>query len=462
MRSSGLWSVRARSRRGARAPGGSGRTRTPARPRRGSAPGSCCCSSCTRAAGTSPSSTHDRAAHAGRLRHGAAAGPAPAAAGRACRPGPPAGSGASAPSTARAGPPQRAHQHQRRQVAEVARGAGHALVERPVHVALPRPVAGVRHGDGAVGDLPAVQALAAASPGRSPRRRVKNAHGIEPSSTSSRNATPGTDRRRLDAQPDRGEERVRRRADQLDRRAGADRPLDADRRRLAEGRPRCRTRSASVACDDLLLHLAVQRDATSRCRTSSWRRSISGSCSASWVSAACSAPRSARSHRHDHRLQGRRRELAAGRAPRRRHADRVADPDVGRAPTACRSGRPARSAAGGRAAVEDADRGHLRRPSPAPKRTRSRTRSVPANMPRRTRSSRPPAPRSTLKTVPDDRAVGVAVGRRQQLGDAVDQLVDPGAGDGRAEQHRVHQRPPGLPASARRSRRYGTVPRPST
>ena len=42
------------------------------------------------------------------------------------------------------------------------------------------------------------------------------------------------------------------------------------------------------------------------------------------------------------------------------------------------------------------------------------------------------------------RAVGVAGGGRQQLGDAGDQRVDPGAGDGRAEEHRVHQRPPGL------------------
>ena len=37
---------------------------------------------------------------------------------------------------------------------------------------------------------------------------VKNASGIDPSSTSSRNVDAGADRRRLDAQPDRGEERV--------------------------------------------------------------------------------------------------------------------------------------------------------------------------------------------------------------------------------------------------------------
>ena len=47
--------------------------------------------------------------------------------------------------------------------------------------------------------------------------------------------------------------------DHLDRRAGADRPLDADRRRLAEGRRRCRSRRQR-RLDDLLLHLAVERD----------------------------------------------------------------------------------------------------------------------------------------------------------------------------------------------------------
>ena len=37
---------------------------------------------------------------------------------------------------------------------------------------------------------------------------LKNASGIDPSSTSSRNVHAGADRSRLDAQPDRGEERV--------------------------------------------------------------------------------------------------------------------------------------------------------------------------------------------------------------------------------------------------------------
>ena len=105
------------------------------------------------------------------------------------------------------------------------------------------------------------------SPWRSVSRTVsstalKNASGIDPSSTSSRKSHAGADRRRLDAQPDGGEERVGLLADDLDGRAGADRPLDADRRRLAEGDV-----DAEVVrqrrLDDLLLHLAVERDGRS-------------------------------------------------------------------------------------------------------------------------------------------------------------------------------------------------------
>ena len=87
----------------------------------------------------------------------------------------------------------------------------------------------------------------------------------------------------------------------------ADRSLDADRRRLAEvdvdaevGRQR--------RLDDLLLHLAVERDEIS-CRTSSCRRLISGSCSASCASATCSAPVVGRPAGNDDRLQCRRREV---------------------------------------------------------------------------------------------------------------------------------------------------------
>jgi hypothetical protein len=48
------------------------------------------------------------------------------------------------------------------------------------------------------------------------------------------------------------------------------------------------------------------------------------------------------------------------------------------------------------------------------------------------------------------RAVHRRVRRRQQRGDPADQLGDPGAGDGRAEEHRMHQRGAGLPAQRRR------------
>ena len=46
--------------------------------------------------------------------------------------------------------------------------------------------------------------------------------------------------------------------------------------------------------------------------------------------------------------------------------------------------------------------------------------------------------------MPDTRAVGIAFGRRQQLRDAGDQRVHARARDRRAEEHRMHQRLPGL------------------
>ena len=118
------------------------------------------------------------------------------------------------------------------------------LLSKPlVRVALPRPVAGVRHRDRAVGDLPAVEPLAQRLVhGLLDRLEERQRHRPE-LDLAAGTRTPGVDRRRLDAQPDRREERVGRLVDDLDRRAGADRPLDADRRRLAERRRRCRSRS---------------------------------------------------------------------------------------------------------------------------------------------------------------------------------------------------------------------------
>jgi hypothetical protein len=57
------------------------------------------------------------------------------------------------------GPLQGVHQDQRRQVAEVLPGAQHALIEALMGVALPRRIAGMCHGDHAVGDLPSVESL---------------------------------------------------------------------------------------------------------------------------------------------------------------------------------------------------------------------------------------------------------------------------------------------------------------
>ena len=113
------------------------------------------------------------------------------------------------------------------------------------------------------------------------------------------------------------------------------RALDADGGRLAEVGG-----DAVVALerrlDDLLLDLAVERDGDLVAR-SSWRTSISGSCSASWPSAARSEPCSSGLRGEHDRLERRprepRRRLVAGR----RVADRVADPD----------------------GTEAADRGHL-------------------------------------------------------------------------------------------------------
>ena len=83
--------------------------------------------------------------------------------------------------------------------------------------------------------------------------------GIDASSTSSRNSTPEPTGAGSMRSPTVARERIRLRFQDLDGLAGADRPFDADRRRLAE-----RDVEAEVVrqrrLDDLLLHLAVERD----------------------------------------------------------------------------------------------------------------------------------------------------------------------------------------------------------
>jgi hypothetical protein len=82
-----------------------------------------------------------------------------------------------------AGPSERGHQNERRQEAEVAADARHRLAARLVYVDLPWRVLRVRQGDDAVGDLPAVQALASV-PGTVSAIAFMNAAGSEPSSIS--------------------------------------------------------------------------------------------------------------------------------------------------------------------------------------------------------------------------------------------------------------------------------------
>ena len=125
-------------------------------------------------------------------------------------------------------------------------------------MALPRPIAGMRHGDRAVDDLPSVDPLEQRFP-----------HGVldcleecerhRPELDLQPEFPAGVDRSRLDAQPDSSEKRIGSFADHLDCGTGADRPFNADCCCLAERdvnaefvRQRC--------LDNLLLHLTVERD----------------------------------------------------------------------------------------------------------------------------------------------------------------------------------------------------------
>ena len=292
--------------------------------------------------------------------------------------------------------------------------------------------------DAAVGDLPAVQAASAQGrahgvlDGPEERERHRAELDLEPE----RHAA--ADRRRVDPQPDGGQERVAVLLDQLDRLAAAGGPLDADRGRLAEADLQA-VLVGQGRLDDLLLHLAVERQRELR-RTSSWRRSISGSCSASWPSATCSAPSSAGrlGTTTVSRVGGAKRCAAS----RRRGCRRRRRSGSRRAPTACRSGRRRPRRGLGGAAVERRDRGDLAlepaaeaQPLPGAHGAGEHAhvgdllaRRAALDLEHRAGRGRP----------------GVGCGRRQQRGDAAAQRVHAGAGDGRPEEHRVHQRPPGL------------------
>ena len=168
-------------------------------------------------------------------------------------------------------------------------------------------------------------------------------------------------RRGLDAQSDRREKRVRLGVQALDGLAGAERPLDADRRRLAERRRRCRSRPRASPGSP---PSAPRRRARPRAprASSSWRTLISGSCSASCVERdAERAPgRPGRARTTTDSSVGGAKLRAPGRVAGASPIA-VADPDVAEDPRASRSRRPTTAGrCSRRPVVEDADRGHLR------------------------------------------------------------------------------------------------------
>ena len=185
----------------------------------------------------------------------------------------------------RAGPPQRGHQHERGEEAVVRQRRARPLARRCLVLA-------VGHHDVAVGDLPAVEALAegvarrfAASARGTRRRRRRRGWGSTCGRRRARRSRPEPGGQRRDRQADRGEERMARRPaarDQLDGRAGAVRPLDADRRRRPELDRRGRSRPAGSGRRS---PSGPRRRATGTAPggVSSWRRLMSGSCSASSV-----------------------------------------------------------------------------------------------------------------------------------------------------------------------------------
>ena len=197
---------------------------------------------------------------------------------------------------------------------------------------------------------------------------------------------------------------------QLERRAAPGRALDADRRRLAE-----RDGDAELLgerrLDDLLLDLAVERDAPARrCVVvpDADQRVLLGELVERDVQRAPVGRR--RAGRRRSRASAGRSACASGAAGAPRRARRR----CGRPPRparACRSA-PARAPArgGDRAAARTRSmRRHLA-PSPAAERP-GRARAARPSASARRRASRPPAPRSILNTVPATGPSGVAARR---------------------------------------------------
>jgi hypothetical protein len=234
------------------------------------------------------------------------------------------------------------------------------------------------------------------------------------------------DRGRIDPQPDRGQERIRRQPDQLDSLAAAGRPFDADGRGLPERHGQA-VLLGQGGLDDLLLHLAVERHEhffAYVVLAQVDQRVLLGQLGQGRVQGAPLAGPC----RNDDGLQARRGEV--GRAGHPRLADRVADPHAGQAP---HLGDPARGhvrPAIQAPVVEDRDRrdlvvGDL---GPGPQRPREEPHVGDLLAGRAALH---------LEHRPGQRAVRVLPGGREQLGDAPAELGHPGAGNGRAEVDRV-------------------------
>src|SRR5215203_4069183 len=253
---------------------------------------------------------------------------------------------------------------------------------------------------------------------------------------------PRAEHGRLDAQPDSGEERSSRRTclgEQLDGGTDTDGPLDANLRRFTELDLEVvivRQRRS----DDLFLHLTVERDVQFLAYvvlSQVDQRVLLGELGERDVQRALVGGATG----SDDRFQGWRGEMVALRG-RPRFADRVPDPNFPETPEPADSSRGDRRSLDGRATLEYAYSGDLpllvpveSQKIPHPYRPREHTdvRDLLS-----CRSS------FDLEDHARDRAIDIASGRWQQLRDAEDQLIHARARDRRAEEHRMHQRLPGL------------------
>ena len=206
--------------------------------------------------------------------------------------------------------------------------------------------------------------------------------------------------------------------------------------------------------DDLLLHLAVEREeqlTADVVAPQADQRVLLGKLGERGVQGAFARGVAGRHHG----LQRGRGEPVPG-APRGRHAERVADLDVAQAPQLADLPGTDLLTPDRRAALEDADRGDLPLRVAAVPAGRQRGAVFAAGqrqpVPHVQRTGEHPHVRDLLprraalhlEHRAGDRARRVAVGGGQEPGEAGGQLRDPGPGDRRAEVHRVHQAPPGL------------------